>query len=206
MVFRDRAEAGRLLADKVRAELKPAKNTAVYALPRGGVAVAAEVARALHAPLDILVTRKIGHPFSPEYAVGASGPPILSQAEVAGLDPAWLNHQVEQERAEIVRRERAYAPVQRVKPKGKRAIIVDDGIATGLTMQAAIAELRAAKAKEIIVAVPVGPADTLRALKKQADRVIAVAAPTFFRGAIGNYYEQFDQVSDKEVKKMLGDS
>lgn len=208
MRFQYRAEAGRLLAKQLQSELKDLKGVMVYALPRGGVVVAAEIAKRLKLPLDLVITRKIGHPYNAEYAiaaVGTSGEPILNEIETSRLDHNWLTHEIARQRAEIKRRQKAYHTAK-TKLKGKRAILVDDGIATGLTMKAAVAELREAGAKEIMVAVPVSPPDTFAELEQIADKVIALHVPRFFLGAIGNYYEQFDQVSDAEVKKLLAEA
>lgn len=205
MKFQDRAEAGKLLSKQLQSELKDLKHTLLYALPRGGVVVASEIAKGLKLPLDLVITRKIGHPYNAEYAiaaVGASGEPVLNEIETSRLDHNWLMHEIARQRTEIKRRRNAYR-IAKAKPKGKRAILVDDGIATGLTMKAAVAELRKVGAKEIMIAVPVGPPDTFAELEQVADKVIALHVPRFFLGAIGNYYQEFDQVSDGEVKKLL---
>lgn len=203
-MFQDRRDAGeqlsRLLTDYNN-------KTVVYALPRGGVVVAEVVAKKLKAPLELLIPRKIGHPYNPEYAIGAvteHGKPILDETETAYVSKVWLESEITKQREEAKRRRKLY--VGNKKPAsvaGKTAIIVDDGIATGLTMFAAIDELKELRPKKIIVAIPVMPKDTVQKLKTLVDQVIAIEIPDFFRGAIGAYYDNFRQVEDEEVIKIL---
>jgi putative phosphoribosyl transferase len=205
MRFTDREQAGKKLADALeRFRGTPA---VVYGLPRGGVATAAEVARGLGAPLDLLIPRKIGHPVSPEYAVAAvteTGPLVSNETEVAALDPAWLAHAEERERAEARRRRETYVGT---KPpadvRGKTAIVVDDGIATGLTMRAAIGDLRKHGPKRIVVAAPVAPADTIETLRRDADDVVVLHVPPGMFGAVGAYYDAFPQLTDETVTALL---
>lgn len=203
--FRDRVDAGRRLA----AALDAFRGTdaVVLALPRGGVVLGAEVAKALHAPLDVIITRKIGHPDNPEYAIcalGESGAMICNEAERLLTDPAWFEQAVSHERAESARRQARYREGNPPIPfTGKTVIIVDDGIATGLTMRAAIAEVKRHRPKEIVVAVPVIPQETAQVLEQEADRVVALEIPVFFLGAVGAYYDDFRQVEDEEVVQLL---
>lgn len=204
MTFADRREAGKLLAKKLweyRGE------SVVYALPRGGVEVGVEIAKELAVPLDLIISRKIGHPNEPEFAIGAvaeSHPVIWSEPEAFLLDPAWRDKAESDERAEVKRRRKAYfAGRKPVSARGKIAIIADDGIATGLTMLAAINELKNRKPKQIIVAAPVAPPDVVATLRHEVDEVITVDDPRNFRGAIGAHYKSFPQLTDKEVIALL---
>jgi len=203
--FLDRADAGRQLAEKL--ENYKGEDIIIYALPRGGVVLGYEVAKALGAPLGLVITRKIGHPHNPEYAVCAvteDGALICSEDEKKNLDPAWLNSKVEEEKREAKRRRDVYlknrAPLD---PKGKTAVIVDDGVATGLTLRAAIRDIKQKNPKEIIVAVPVAPGDVADELKKEVDEFVALDIPNFYLGAVGAYYENFTQVEDEEVIDLL---
>src|SRR3989344_1944138 len=194
-MFEDRTAAGKLLAKA----LEPyAKDSIVLALPRGGVVLGFEVAQQLGIPLDILVPRKIGHPLHPEYAIGAvdeSGAELLNDAEISTVDKTWLREEIERERKEALRRLGTY---RGDKPKlsltGKTAILIDDGIATGLTMRLALASVRKKGAQRIIVAVPVAPEESVHALKKDgADEIIVLEPPGTFFGAVGAHYEYFPQ-------------
>jgi putative phosphoribosyl transferase len=207
-IFADRVDAGRRLAARL-AELRPAQPL-VLALPRGGVPVGFEVARMLHAPLDIVIVRKIGAPFQPELAVGAvvdgDRPEIVTNPELVNmlkLDAAWLKEHAEAELAEIGRRHRVYR-VGRPQPEiaGRSAIVVDDGIATGATMRAALAAVRRARPARLILAVPVAPPDTVAALRPEVDEVVCLETPEPF-WAIGAFYADFSQTSDEEVIDLL---
>ncbi len=205
MMFQDRTEAGKKLA----ASLDSYRNTeaVVYALPRGGVVVGAEVAKYLKAPLDLIIARKIGHPLSPEYAIGAvteTGEPVWNKAELSSTSKQWQENQVQQARDEAKRRRLSYVGSRPDIPiKNKTAIVVDDGIATGLTMIAAIADLRKRQPKEIIVAVPVAPKDTAEKLEGLTERTIVLHIPDYTFWAIGNYYLNFGQIEDEEVKSLM---
>jgi predicted phosphoribosyltransferase len=204
MKFKDRIDAGRQLARKLNGQFE---QPVVLALPRGGVVLAAEIARALSAPLDLILVRKIGHPYNPEYAVGAvtaDGEAILNSMEAAQLDPGWLKSAIDRERTEAQRRRQVYLQNRSpISPAGKTAIIVDDGIATGFTMKAAIKALRQQKPAKIVVAVPVMPADTAAELRSEVDDIVALDTPEFYLGSVGAYYDNFPQVSDQEVIKLL---
>lgn len=210
MVFNNRQEAGVLLAEKLKKFSESLNNPIVYALPRGGVIIGREVAKALSADLDLIITRKIGHPYNNEYAIGAIGEfsqPVLNQAEASQLDPDWLKLQVSTQKQEIKRRRKTYLPGKQViSPKNRTVIIVDDGLATGLTMKSAIADIKALGGKDIIVAVPVAPRDVVEDLKSLEIKVVTVYIPSFFMSAIGAYYHEFEQVSDQKVVELLAKS
>ena len=206
-IFRDRKDAGAQLGERLRG-LKLGKNVIVLALPRGGVPVALEVAMALHAPLDVVVVRKIGAPFNPELALGAvafGGVTVYNDALLRdlGLDEADLEATRTRERAELERRERAYRG-ERPMPDltGKTVVLVDDGVATGATMQAAVTALRALHPKSVIVAVPTSAVDSAARLEGTADRVIALATPEPYYG-VGAWYQEFHQLTDAEVLRCL---
>ncbi len=203
MRFKDRDEAGRLLAHKL-ASYKD-QDIVVYALPRGGVVLGAEVAKALKAPLGVIIPRKIGHAFNPEYAIGAvteAGHTVWNEAERDLADPAWLAAEVSRQQQEAARRHQLYKTPQ-LDPASKTAIIVDDGIATGLTMRAAIQGLASQQPKHIVVAVPVIPKNTAELLKTMDAKVIALEVTDDFLGAVAGYYQDFPQVEDKEVIQLL---
>ncbi len=205
-MFEDRKNAGILLAERLRHLF--GKNAVVYALPRGGVVVGAEIAKAIKAPLDILVTRKIGHPNNSEYAIAAvveSGEVIKNDAEVPRLDAKWFKKEVAKQKKEIARRRKTYTSGDKVNAKGKIAIVVDDGLATGLTMKAALLNMKKQKPKRIIVALPVAPAEAVEELRDFADEVVVLNADPNFLGAVGAYYHNFEQVSDEEVIHLLKD-
>jgi predicted phosphoribosyltransferase len=206
--FRNRLDAGARLADLL--EKFRDRDGVIYALPRGGVPVGKLIADRLKWPLDLLIIRKIGHPYNPEYALGAvsdEGLVVVNPAELEALDRNWFDREKERQQQEARRRRELYlkgrAPVD---PRGKTAIIVDDGIATGSTMLAAIRALRQKGPARIIVAVPVAPRETAALMSREADEFVAVSIPQFFLGAIGAYYEDFSQVSDEEVVALLAET
>lgn len=205
--FRNRAQAGKLLAKALGAYAHQ-PDAIVLALPRGGVPVAFAVAMALDLELDILLVRKLGLPGQPEYAIGAvgSGGVRVVQPGVPGL-MGVTQEQVDaiaaRELLEIERRTRLYRG-GRVQPElaGRTVLIVDDGIATGSTMQAAVQVARRHGAGRVIVAAPVAPPDTAATLAAQADELVCLATPLFFR-AVSQWYDKFDQTSDEEVQDLL---
>ena len=205
MLFKNRTEAGKKLAELLSDYAS--EDVIVYALPRGGVVLGAEIAKALHAPLDLIITKKIGHPSNPEYAVCAlaeDGAPICNQSELEMLGHQWLEEEKHKAREEIERRREEYVGNTTQKDiKGKTAIIVDDGIATGLTMIASIEEMKLHEPKEIVVAIPIVPYLTSLKLEGMVDKVVYVEATSDFLGAVGAYYEDFTQVGDDEVKRIL---
>jgi putative phosphoribosyl transferase len=208
MPFKDRLDAGCKLAAAL-AKYKDQKPV-VLALPRGGVPVAAEVAVALNAPLDLVLVRKIGVPFQPELAMGAvvdGGAPIVVRNEdvirLAGIDEQDFKAVCEQELAEIERRRQRYlGSRERVDVAGSTAIVIDDGIATGATTRAALRATRLRNPKTLVLAVPVAPTDNLAAMREEADDVVCLEDYALF-GAIGYYYSDFRQISDQEVTEIL---
>lgn len=206
MVFQNRQEAGRQLAKKL-AHYK-GKPAVVYGLPRGGVAVAAEVARYLNAPLDVLVARKIGHPYNREYAIGAvteTSGPVWDEGELAFTSEQWREQQVALAKQEAKRRRISYKGDQsEVDATGRTAIVVDDGIATGLTMTAALRQLRHRGQQQVVVAVPVAPRDIPKRILRYSDgQIYVLYSPPGGFGAIGLYYRHFEQVTDEEVRQLL---
>ncbi|WP_017328031.1 phosphoribosyltransferase [Synechococcus sp. PCC 7336] len=205
--FVDRIEAGQLLAVRLQAYANH-PNAIVLGLPRGGVPVAFEIATALHLPLDICLARKLGVPGQEELAMGAIAPggiqwinwDLVSQL---GISAAAIEPVLEREQQELARREQLYRG-NRPFPNltGKTVLLVDDGIATGATFQAAIATLRQYHPREIIAAVPVAPLDTCRELQREVDRLICLRTPEPFY-AIGLWYDHFDQTCDREVQQLL---
>ena len=208
MIYIDRQDAGKQLATKLLELREVSKDVVVLALPRGGVVLGYEVAKALVAPLGIVLVRKIGHPYSSEYAIGAvaeNGVSVYDASEVRLIDRLWLRDAEVAAQRVIAQRKIEYygRDLRPVAIKGKTAIVIDDGIATGLTMRAAIESVRKCQPKKLIVAVPIGPKDVVRNLKKLADKIVVLESPEDFMGAIGAYYKNFEQVSDEEVKSLL---
>lgn len=207
--FTDRAEAARGLAARLLDEHLPGP-VVVLALPRGGVPIGAEIARRLRAPLDLLLVRKIGAPWQPELAVAAvvdgDRPEIVVDEGIAaevGADRAYIEREAQREWRELERRRARYlAGREPIAVAGATVIVVDDGIATGTTVRAALKALRRRGAAHLVLAVPVAPHDTLMALQREVDRVICLAEPDPFR-AIGLHYVDFHQVSDEEVLEAL---
>lgn len=204
--FKDRVEAGRKLAGALR-EFE-GRGSIVLGIPRGGVVVAGEVARILGARLDIVVTRKIEAPDEPEYAIGAvtqEGEVILDRqaAESLGATQAYLDDQIRQKKAEVKERMQRFRG-NRPYPdlKGREVIIVDDGIATGSSVGAAIMSVKKRDPRGVTVAVPVAPAGVLQSLKEEGTRVVCLETPAEFL-AIGEFYSEFDPVEDAEVKMII---
>ena len=208
MSFADRSDAGRKLAQALLRYKD--QEPVILALLRGGVPVAAEVAAALDAPLDLILVRKIGVPAQPELAMGAvanGGAPLVVRNDdvirMAGIEEAEFETVRERELAEIERRRRLYLGSRAsVDVGGRVAIVIDDGIATGATTRAALRATRIRKPGKLVLAVPVAPTDTLAAMRQEADDVICLEDHEFF-GAIGFYYADFRQLSDREVKDTV---
>ncbi len=208
MRFKNRSEAGRRLAEAL-AGYKD-QRAVVLALPRGGVPVAAEVAAALDAPLDLILVRKIGLPMQPELAMGAvvdgAAPLIVRNEDVillAGVSESEFKAVCDGELAEIERRRRYYLGNRdRIDVNGRVAIVIDDGIATGATTRAALRATRMRGPKKLVLAVPVAPTDTVAAMREEADDVVCLEDHEFF-GAIGFFYADFRQISDQEVIETL---
>ena len=215
--FHDRIEAGRLLAARLRSE--PIPDAVVVALPRGGVPVAAEVARALQAPLEVLLVRKLGAPWQPELALGAltegadAGAASPEAQEVLVVDEeacrrhalprADIARQAAVERKEIRRRVALFRATAPPRPlHGRPCVLVDDGIATGTTVRAALQALRLRGASRIVLAVPVAPAEALKELQGECERIVCLVQPDPF-GAVGVHYQHFPQVQDEEVLSLL---
>jgi putative phosphoribosyl transferase len=204
----DRADAGRQLARTLAGYRD--QHPVILALPRGGVPVAAEVAAALGAPLDLILVRKLGVPAEPELAMGAvvdGAAPIVVRNEdvirIADVGEAQFNATRDAELAEIERRRRRYlGDRERADVAGRTAIVIDDGIATGATIRAALRATRMRKPRKLVVAVPVAPPDSLEALRGEADDIVCIEQPDLL-GAIGAYYADFQQVSDREVIQTL---
>jgi putative phosphoribosyl transferase len=207
MIFRDRAEAGRLLATRL-ARYANRPDVAVLALPRGGVPVAFEVARILNAPLDIFLVRKLGVPGYEELAMGAlatGGVRVLNEDVVRalGISEDVIESVAAREQQELERREHVYRGNRpTLDVRGRMVILVDDGLATGSTMRAAVAALRRQAPARIIVAVPVGAPETCNELWAEADEVVCLRTPEQFR-AVGFWYEDFSQTTDQEVHELL---
>jgi putative phosphoribosyl transferase len=206
-LFRDRRQAGELLG-RALSDYAGRKDVVVLGLPRGGVPVAAEVARALDAPLDVLIVRKLGAPGQEELAIGAiaeGGVRVLNRGLVSslGLDEGEIDALAAQEERELERRVRLYRGGRGPLPvENRTVIVVDDGVATGATMRAGLQALRARGAAQVIAAAPVGAADSVEALREDADEVVVLETPAWFQ-AVGQWYENFGQTSDEEVRACL---
>ncbi|GAO38582.1 hypothetical protein SCH01S_16_01010 [Sphingomonas changbaiensis NBRC 104936] len=207
VLFDDRRDAGRRLAAAAREYA--AEDPIVLALPRGGVPVAYEVAKALEAPMDMLFVRKIGAPGHPEYGIGAvvdgDNPQVVLNdiADQLGIPAAYVEQQKRRELDEIERRRRAYLGDREPLPvKGRTVMVVDDGIATGGTVRASLRAMRHAGVRRLILAVPVAAGDTIASLRSEADEILCLATPDPFY-AVGMHYRDFEQTSDDEVVRLL---
>lgn len=205
--FANRREAGRELAEALKG--LDLKTPVVLALPRGGVPVGYEVAKALNAPLDVLIVRKIGAPFQQELGIGAlvdGNPPQLvmdsALAQMVGASADYITQQEATQTAEIERRRELYRSAPHVPLGGRTVILVDDGIATGGTARAALQAIRHAGAGETILAIPVAPPESLRELGPLCDRIVCLATPEPFY-AVGTHYSDFSQTEDEEVVELL---
>lgn len=208
--FRDRIEAGELLADSLQT-FRDRDDVIVLALPRGGVPVAAEIARRLHVPFDVFVVRKLGVPGHEELAMGAiaSGGVRLVNDEVVvplGIPPNVIDSVARSEQIELARREELYRGTREpIGLTGKTVILVDDGLATGSTMRAAVMAVRRQQPARIVVAVPVGARETCAGLAREADDVVCLRTPDPFV-AVGLWYRDFTPTSDSEVRALLGNT
>lgn len=206
MIFRDRQDAGGRLAQSLHEYAN--KDAVVLALPRGGVVVGAEVARVLRIPLGVVLVRKISHPTYAEYAIGAvveDEPPTYEQGETEAVDPSWLRSAETEARNLLAKRHHFYYDNEGTPPniEDKLVILVDDGMATGLTMRASVQAVRHRHPAQIIVAVPVASREAIESLSHTVDEVRVLDDPRNFVGAIGGHYGEFDQVEDAEVKTLL---
>lgn len=206
VLFRDRVEAGKRLGEVLKKSVKG--DAVVLAIPRGGVVVANEVANILGAPLDVIVTRKISPPGEPEYALGAvtqEGEVIMDRqaAESLGAGPDYLEAEIAKKREEVRERTRKFRGDRPFPPlAGKVVVVVDDGIATGSSVGAAVMSLKKMKPSAIVVAVPVAPRDAVETLSDDGNRVVCLETPgPFF--SIGEFYGDFEQVEDDEVREIL---
>jgi predicted phosphoribosyltransferase len=210
-VFPDRGEAGRLLGAFLKPRLAGDREAVVLAIPRGGVVVAGQVATALGAPLDVIVPRKLGAPGNPELAIGALA--LAGEEEIAivdersvralGVSPSYLQEEIERQRREILRREAAYREGRPpLSLEGRLAVLVDDGVATGLTARAAARAVQRRSPRAVVIAVPVAPPETVREFASQGLRLEALETPSPF-GAVGRFYLDFRQIEDEEVMAVL---
>jgi putative phosphoribosyl transferase len=209
--FRDRAEAGRQLAHQLM--IHAGQNPVILALPRGGVPVAFEVARALRAPLDLVFVRKIGAPGHAEFGLGAvmdgTHPQIVLNEDALDrvrVPPGYIKEETQRQLQEIERRREHYLAGRRpVDVAGRVAIVVDDGIATGGTVRAALKGLSRARPSRLVLAVPIAPAATIERLRTEADEVVCLMTPEPFY-AVGEHYDDFRQTSDREVTTLLDEA
>jgi putative phosphoribosyl transferase len=205
-LFADRVDAGKRLAQALRGHV--GKDAVVLAIPRGGVVVGYEVTKTLALYLDVIIPRKIGAPNNPELAIGAmteDGTILLDDRLVDYLHVSqeYVKEESEAQKAEIRRRLKLYrGDIPYPSLKGREVILIDDGMATGSTMKAALASVRKRGAKSVIIAIPVGPPSTIKELEKEADRVFCLYTPEAFY-AIGQFYEDFTQTRDEEVIRLL---
>ena len=204
MVFESREEAGTLLADQLK---KYGKDCVVLAIPRGGVVVGAQIARALSCPLEVIITRKLSAPNNPELAIGATtskGGVVLDQELIKRLEvtKGYIRSELSRQQKEARRREKVYLKGETINITDKTVILVDDGIATGATVETAIQAVKEKLPAKVVLAVPVAPPHTVERLKNEVDELVVLSTPEHF-WAIGEFYEHFPQISDGEVVKIL---
>lgn len=201
-LLNDRKEAGILLSERLKKYQN--SNTIILAVPRGGVPVGYEIAKRLHLPMDIVLSKKIGHPNNKEYAIGAVSMNSMTLKEHPEVPQRYIEDEVIRLRKLLKEKYELYLGNREpIDIQGKNVIVVDDGIATGNTLLASISMLRKKEPAKIIVAVPVLPADVIPVFQRNADEFVYLIAAKYFRG-VGGFYEQFDQVEDEEVIRMLG--
>lgn len=203
MLFKNRHEAGKKLAEKLK-KYKNKKDVIVLGIPRGGVEVAFDIAKILKVPLSIVVTKKIGHPTESEFAIGAVSPGnyIVDESYSKKVGEKYIKKTVREMNREIKRRYKTYTRGKLPQIKNKVAIVVDDGLATGYTMLAAIKYIKSKNPKKLIVAIPVSAQESFKKVKQTVDEVICLHIPAFF-GAVGSFYQDFLQLEDEEVKFYL---
>jgi len=205
-LFADRTDAGRRLGERLAEDVTG--DAVVLGIPRGGVVVAAEVGRVLGAPIDVVVPRKVGAPFNPELGLGAVAPGVryLDERLIRdlGVPSSYVEREIEDQQREIERREALYRGGRPpVDVAGKTAIVVDDGVATGVTDTAALRSIRRRRPRRLVLAVPVCPPDSAGRLRDEADEVLCLLTPSLLYG-VGQWYRDFSQVSDREVISALG--
>jgi predicted phosphoribosyltransferase len=201
-LLNDRKEAGILLSERLKKYQN--SNTIILAVPRGGVPVGYEIAKRLHLPMDIVLSKKIGHPNNKEYAIGAVSMNSMTLKEHPEVPQRYIEDEVIRLRKLLKEKYELYMGNREpIDIRGKNVIVVDDGIATENTLLASISMLRKKEPAKIIVAVPVLPADVVPVFQRNADEFVYLIAAKYFRG-VGGFYEQFDQVEDEEVIRMLG--
>jgi putative phosphoribosyl transferase len=206
-MFRNREEAGRILADKL-SQYRNDPTAVILALPRGGVAVGYQLSLALHVPLDVFITRKIGAPSNPEYAIGAvaeTGSHYLNQEAVSslGLSQHELNRLIQIQEKEIARRKNLYRQGRSLpRLTGRTLLLVDDGIATGATFTASALAIRSLQPRRLIGVIPVGPPSTIREVRAHVDELVVLMTPEPFE-AVGNFFVDFTQVEDRDVIQYL---
>ncbi|MBI2208394.1 phosphoribosyltransferase [Candidatus Woesearchaeota archaeon] len=204
MLFSNRREAGKKLAERLK-KYKGKKDAIILGIPRGGIEAAFEAAKELRVPLSVLVTKKIGYPSDPEFAIGAVGPGghyKISEGYAAEAGKDYIKNAVKELSKEIGRRYKKYTKGKIPVLKNKIVILVDDGLATGFTMMAAIEYAKSQKPKKVIAAVPVAAQDSFEKIRKSADEAVCLHMPVFF-GSVGSFYQDFAQLEDKDVKRYL---
>lgn len=210
-MFKNREEAGRLLAEEILKIKNELKDPILLAIPRGGVVVAYEIAKVLRAPLDLVIPRKLGAPLNPELAIGAvaqDGSIYLDEKLIAqvGASTDYIQNEIKKQVKEIERRLKKYrGDISPPVLKNRSVVLVDDGIATGSTMRVAISYVKKQEPHSTIVAVPVAPPDSIEELRPEVDRIICLSTPSLFF-AIGQFYYDFRQVSDEEVIRILAEA
>lgn len=207
VIFKDRIDAGQRLASELWRKYSGKRDMVVYGLPRGGVVLAHEVSHCLNVPLDVVVVRKIPHPQVTEHAIGAiteTGDTVYDTYAIRHISKEYIIHAEEKELLEAKHKRTLYNLYSKpISPRGKIAILVDDGVATGLTLDAGIKELIKRKPAKIIVAVPVMPYSLVDLIEQKVDDCVVLSTPVFFKESIANYYENFSEVTDQEVIKLL---
>ena len=205
MKFDDRKDAGMRLAEAL--EKFKSEEPVVFALSKGGVVLAAEIASKLDAPLDMIFVKKIGHPENSEFTICAmadDGPPVCTPDEIQKISSKWLDKEIDRGRREIrKRREKYFGAIASRDVEGRTVIIVDDGIATGLSVRAGILEMKERKPKRLVIAIPVVPSPTSEILKPMVDELVSLMNDPHYLGIVGLYYEHFNPVDDEEVVTLL---